>query len=308
MKGHRRILIGCALLVALAGTACGRLQLGGGCEGQIQHPGDPEDLILQVEAGGAYVPVAWTFREAPSFSLYGDGRLIVPAPRIEKYPAPVLQGFTVRELSEEGMQAILAEACDAGLLGANRDYPGEGMDTDAGTTTFTVNSEGERHVVSIYAFEEHPKYAPAGEREVRTRLIDFVSRLSSPDKWLPAGSFGEEEAFAPARLRIFTNPYDVRPGEFLPYLEEDFPDPPPGELPEVDWPLAEPVSGFGEPQEPYQGGPLPVRCGVVKGHDLEAMLDAAEEASEFTPWVSDGQRYALILRPLLPDERGCLGE
>jgi hypothetical protein len=308
MKGHRRILIGCVLLVALAGTACGRLRLGGGCEGEIQHPGDPEDLILQVEAGGAYVPVAWTFREAPSFSLYGDGRLIVPAPRIEKYPAPVLQGFTVRELSEEGIQAILAEACDAGLLGANSRYEGEGMGTDAGTTTFTVNAEGERHVVSVYAFEEHPEYAPRGEREVRTRLLDFVSLLSTPEKWLPPGSFGEEEAFAPDRLRIFTNPYELRTGEFLPPLNEDFPDPPPGELPEVDWPLAEPIAAFGEPQEPYQGGPLPVRCGVVRGEDLKAMLDAGQEASEFSPWVSDGQRYGLILRPLLPDERGCPGE
>jgi hypothetical protein len=47
---------------------------------------------------------------------------------------------------------------------------------------------------------------------------------------------------------------------------------------------------------------------VVKGHDLETMLDAAEEANEFTPWLSDGQRYALILRPLLPNERGCPAE
>jgi hypothetical protein len=306
MKGHRRILIGCGLLVALAGTACGGLQLGAGCGGETQHPSGPEDPILQVEAGGFYGPLAWTFRELPSFSLYGDGRLIVPAPRIERYPAPVLQGLTVRRMSEEAVQAILAEACDAGLLGANRDYPGEGMGTDAGTTTFTVNAEGERQVVSVYSFEEHPKYAPWGERGARTRLRDFVSLLSSPEKWLPPGSFGEEEAFTPDRLRIFTTPYELRSGEFLPPLNEDFPEPPPGQLPEVDWPLAESIAAFGEPQDPDQGGTETVRCGVVRGEALEAMLDAAEEASEFSPWLSDGRRYGLVLRPLLPEERGCL--
>jgi hypothetical protein len=306
MNPHRRISIGFMLLVALAATACGRLQQGNGGTGDIEHPSGPDDLILQVEDGGFFGPLAWTFRELPSLSLYGDGRMIVPAPRIEIYPAPLLQGLTVREVSEEGIQAILAAARDAGLLGPDRRYAGDGLGTDAPSTTFTVNAQGRRHVVSVYALQDDPQEAPGGEREVRRGLLDFTSRLSRLEKWLPAGTVGQEEPFALNRLSIFTNPYDSEEGNFLPPLNEDDPNPPPKALPEIDWPLDEPITQFGEPLEGYQHPPvLAVRCGSVEGDDLQAFLAAAEEASEFTPWLSDARRYALVLRTLLPDDPHC---
>ncbi|MGH2723446.1 MAG: hypothetical protein ACRDI0_04125 [Actinomycetota bacterium] len=304
MEPHRRTLIGTMLVLLLAATACGRIRPGN--TGTIEHPEGSEDVILRVEDGGFFGPLAWTFGALPSFSLYGDGRVIVPAPRIEIYPPPALQGLTVREVSEEGIQAILAEARDAGLLDGDRRYEGEGLDLDATTTRFTVNADGGRHVVSVYALGDDPEEAPSGERDVRRALMDFTSRLSSLEEWLPAGSVGPEELFAPDRLAVFTNPYDSEQGEFLPPLNEDEPDPPPEALPELDWPLEQPITGFGEPVEQYQGPPiLLVRCGVVEGRDLEAILSTAEEASELTPWVSGGERYALVLRPLLPGEQAC---
>ena len=38
---------------------------------------------------------------------------------------------------------------------------------------------------------------------------------------------------------------------------------------------------------------------------LEAVLGAAAKATATTPWVSAGNSWSLLLRPLLPDETGC---
>ena len=35
------------------------------------------------------------------------------------------------------------------------------------------------------------------------------------------------------------------------------------------------------------------------------LLPLAEDANTLTPWTSDGQRYAISFRPLLPNETSC---
>jgi len=47
-------------------------------------------------------------------------------------------------------------------------------------------------------------------------------------------------------------------------------------------------------------------CGTVSGQALSALLlPAVREANQLTPWVSGGERYRILFRPLLPDELGC---
>jgi hypothetical protein len=60
------------------------------------------------------------------------------------------------------------------------------------------------------------------------------------------------------------------------------------------------------------GPPLPgalrpdTHCVTVTGADLpKALAAAAWPTNTLTPWVWDGQRYALSFRPLLPDESTC---
>jgi hypothetical protein len=48
-----------------------------------------------------------------------------------------------------------------------------------------------------------------------------------------------------------------------------------------------------------------VRCGVVVGDDLSTLLPEAQSANQLTPWVSDSGEFALVFRPLLPDEHTC---
>ncbi len=240
--------------------------------------------------GGGFVAIESNLRAVPGFSLFGDGRLIVEGPVIEIYPGPAMPNLQVSRLTEEAVQAILAEAEKAGLLGedASYDYP---CVADLPTTTFTVVSEGQTHTVTAYAlgFEEGTT-AACGDAEIdveaRAKLLDFSRKLGDLQSWLPEGSFSAEEQYTPTEMRVYVRPYVGNPE-----LEQAA----------VPWPLEGSLADFGKPD----GNLDETRCGVVSGADLETLLPEAYAANELTPWTSDGANYALIFRPLLPDEHTC---
>ena len=97
---------------------------------------------------------------------------------------------------------------------------------------------------------------------------------------------GEERPYRPGEMRVYVLPYRGDP-----------------ELPQeaMDWPLDTPPSVFGEPLADQPE----TRCGVISGEEFETVYAAAGTANQLTPWVSEGTRYRLILRPLLPDEHAC---
>jgi hypothetical protein len=104
--------------------------------------------------------------------------------------------------------------------------------------------------------------------------------------WLPTGSYSDEEVYPPTELRIYTSGLRRDPE-----LRQQ----------PVVWPIETPLAAFGAPD-----ANLPdLRCGTVTGDDLAAVLPLAEQANELTPWTSDGERFGLVFRPLLPDEHGC---
>jgi hypothetical protein len=44
---------------------------------------------------------------------------------------------------------------------------------------------------------------------------------------------------------------------------------------------------------------------TITGTNAAAVLDAAASANVRTPWISDGRRWLVGFRPLLPDEASC---
>jgi hypothetical protein len=74
-------------------------------------------------------------------------------------------------------------------------------------------------------------------------------------------------------------------------------------MPDQDWP------GPALPGQPLPVYPMigedDLTCATVTGAELAAVASAAEATTEGTPWVWEGQRYAIWLRPLLPDESSC---
>jgi hypothetical protein len=245
--------------------------------------------VLRVQTGGGFVPVEYNLRAVPGFSLLGDGTLIVEGPMIEIYPPPALPNLQASRLTEEAVQAILAEAERAGLLGpdATYDYP---CIADAPTTTFTVVTDGATHTVSAYAlgFEEGMGQGACADvdGEARAKLAEFWAKLGDLASWLLPGSMSAEQEYAPTEMRVYVRPYLGDPE-----LEQE----------PVEWPLDQPLDGFGEPDPNLAD----TRCGAVSGADLDELLPLAQAANQLTPWISDGTEHAVVFRPLLPDEHTC---
>lgn len=283
--------------VAVLASACGGVGNddpgSGGTTGTtgaigIEHPTGADQLILRVAYEGGFVPYEYTLGSTPFWSLFGDGTLIVPGPQIEIYPGPALPNLTATPVSEEGIQAILEAARDAGLMDGDANY-GDQCIADAATTVFTTNAGATTTVVSAYALEVGEPAGTCGnekDADARARLAAFQAKLTDLRSWLPEGSVGTERPYDPTEMRVYVLPYQ---GD--------------AELPQdpIDWPLDPHLGEFGEAVRDAAD----TRCGMVMGDDLTTLLEAAGQANALTPWTSGGTEYHLIFRPLLPDEHAC---
>lgn len=287
-----RIFGSVLILLALLTAACARITGGSGGDGRIEHPRGSEDLVLQVHSGGGFVPLVWHLQELPLFSLYGDGRVITQGPQIAIYPPPALPALLERRVSDEGIQAILKAAREAGLQGSDRRFEVFEV-TDLPTTTFTVVTDGQVHETAVYGLGEVPDDLPVEDREERRTLFEFQSDLLDLESWLQEGSVSSDRPYEYGRLRVFVVPTSEGGGDGG---GDDRLEPS-----RKDWPLPGPLSAFGEPMPNTPD----VRCGTVESPDLKEVLAAAGEASVETMWLSDGAVHLIAFRPLLPGEPPC---
>ena len=303
----RRIAVAVSA-VAVLGAACAEARPGGGgtptdptgpspspVTPGISHPAGPNDLILKIEQTGGFVPVQWMLARLPSFALYGDGTLLTLGAQIEIYPQPALPPVLVQHLTEDGIQRILELAEEAGLLGHDAMYMNHCV-ADVTTTVFTVVADGGTHVVSAYAlgFDEgkNNPCVPENQVEARKALVEFESQMADLSKSLPAGSYDDPQPWDPTGLRL--------------YVTEGDPSTEPGlNQTEIAWPLEENLAEFGDPFGENGDPGFGTRCGTVEGDDLATLLPLAQQATQITPWTSDGKTYGITFRPLFPDESGC---
>lgn len=276
--------------LALVLAACGASNDDGGGAGggdAISHPAGAEDLVLRIETTGGFVPIEYNLTRLPSWSLYGDGRIVTEGPQIEIYPQPALPNLLVRRVTEDGVQEILGAARAAGLMDGDANYPNDCV-ADVPDTVFTVAADGSTSVVSATALGfDDDETCEGMDVEARSKLAAFQNRLGDLERWLPKGSVGAEGSYEYDELRIFVLPYQGDPN--LP--QEPTP-----------WPLDQPLASFGKAAADGLEG---TRCGSVTAQDLETLRPSLETANQLTPWESGGERYRLLLRPLLPDEHGC---
>jgi hypothetical protein len=268
-------------------------------EEAIEHPTGADEVILRVEAGGGLFPQAMALSQIPRFSLLGDGRAISGGPVITIYPAPALPNLRQIRLTETGIQEVLAAAAKAGLLDGDKSYANNTV-SDAMTTVFRINANGRTTTVSAYALgwgEDDPKWT-AEERAAMAKLQDFLAYLSGVATWTD-----------PARVASGDEPYPIEQLQVVAFQIDRSgatPDPndPTQNQPPMDWPLSAPLSSFAVASD-LLGPATNARCGVVTGDDANTVLQAAGQANELTPWVSEDTSYRVSFRPLLPDESGC---
>lgn len=275
-------------LVAMLVPACAEAQRAGD-HATPPPDGDPRELVLRWGYVGGFTPPEHQLIWLPSFSLYGDGTIVRPGPQIEIYPppaSPALESFTV---DRAGIDAIVDAAFEAGLDSVPdlTDMGSVGI-ADAPETVFTLHARGVDRTVRVYALMDVDPRPPAmseDEDAARRSLLDLIDALGSLERWLPEGSVSPSRTYRPAGSRVFVSPYRGDPD-----LTQ----------PEIAWPLAEPLAGIGE--DTGTGS----RCAVITGSDwADRLAPAARTANQLTPWTSEGRRYAVTFRPLLPDESGC---
>ena len=237
------------------------------------------------------MPLEWNFQAVPTFSLFGDGTVVVPSAQIAIYPGPALPAIGARTVDERAIQALLQRALDAGLGDRDRDLSdtGDVAIADASTTVFTLTVEGRTTTTRVYALgmddgSVGPGLSPE-DAELRRELSDLAAALGDLD-WLPESSVGQEGLYAGAAARILIGP--ERADEELPQRA-------------VTWPLDRPLASMDAADT---WGP-DARCAVVEGAEWQMVRDLADDANQLTAWKSEGERYSLVIRPLLPNEHGC---
>jgi hypothetical protein len=250
----------------------------------IAHPTGADEVVLRVTSGGGFVPVEFNLRALPSFTLYGDGTIIVPGAITMIFPGPAIYPLVRSKLSERQVQALLLRARQAGLLAAGRvDYGDMGAIgvADAPTTTLLVNAAG-RHVKrEAYAL------GIAGGGQLAAAQIAARKALARFVATLPHGLAGGQ--YTPHAIAVYVGPFrgPVQPGATR-----------------VVWPLKSNLATAGKP---VSSG-LQYRCMVVGGANATTLLATLRKANEQSRWRTRGNAkrvYQVIARPLLPDQRSC---
>jgi hypothetical protein len=282
-------LVALVFLAAACANSSATSGGGGGSDDTIAYPTGASDLVLRISNEGGFVAPDYQLTTVAGFSLFGNGQVVIPGAQTMIYPGPALPPMVSTPLDAAGVQALLQDAIDAGLdhEAAYTDLGAVGI-ADASTTVFTLTTDGRTHVTKAYALGElgtKPDGMSQEEFAAREALLHFQGVTMDLRGNLPAGSVGVDGTFVPDELRLLVSGYQ--------------PDPQLKETPQ-NWPLDAPLADFGEAAT-MEG----TRCGTVSGSDLEAVLPLAQDANQLTPWRSDGAKYAIAFRPLLPDESGC---
>jgi hypothetical protein len=251
----------------------------------IGHPSGATQLVLRVTTGGGFVAVEANLRLLPSFSLYGDGTVIVPGAVRQTFPGPAVAPLVRSRLSETEVQTVLREARQAGLFAPGPiDYGDMGSIgiSDAPSTTLIVNADGRHIERDAYALGIDPGTGrlPAPAARARKALARFIAAL-------PRGH--ARAAFVPTALAVYIAPYMGKPQA--------------GSA-RVVWPLARPLATAG--RSVSMG--LQYRCTTVAGKEAVTLLARFRRADEQSRWVARKgakRAFQLFARPSLPDERGC---
>jgi hypothetical protein len=122
---------------------------------RVDHPTGSTDVVLRMDQGGGFVAPAFLASQAPVFTLFGDGTVILRNPTADPLPAVgdtmPNRPFRTAKLSDEQIQETLKMAIGQGGLDTARLEYGNNMVADAGTTTFAIGAGGLKKTVSVYA-------------------------------------------------------------------------------------------------------------------------------------------------------------
>jgi hypothetical protein len=290
MKQTARPLYPVALALSLL-TAC---SVGpGGSGGPIAHP-DGDEVVLRIDFGGGHQIRDFHLTSFPSFTLLGDGRVIVPGAQIDIFPPPALPAVNVRTLNEDGIQALLRQVASTGLFGKSAEFlAAQNFLADAGDTIFILHAEGKDVTIKVYglgAFDSPGNYPGVSEEEIAANqtLSRLAQQLGNLDAMLAATAWADAswEPYVPEALRLLVRNADADPPD-----ESGIPNA------LIDWPVDSDPATFGDPASDGT-----IRCGVASGQEAEEWYAALTNANTQARFVRGDHKYEVTVRFQLPDE------
>jgi hypothetical protein len=247
----------------------------------IEHPREKDRVVIRVDIQGGLVPPGADFAELPLLIIAGDGAVYRGGVTTEEFPGPLVRPVGVRQLTEAGIQRLLALADEAELLAPPPDYSGATNVADGPDTIVTINAAGGMFVHRAYALGIEGDQQSSPAREV---LYGFVERLGDLDATVGDDQLGDEAFFTPAAYRI--RAFRVEEAD------ADAMDPTPAR---VSWPDSAGIM-LSDATE----------CATLDAAVIGALFAESKENTLFTE--GDGETaslYRLAVAPVLPGDAGC---
>jgi hypothetical protein len=224
----------------------------------------------------------YTFGGLPAATISGgkyiDGLVAIPM----IYPGPIYIGLSEQPISAAGIDKIVAEARQDGLLGDKSDFIETPMPGSI-TAHIQLVVDGVTHELT------GPMPSNAGETSVTpgstAAFLSFWNRIGELGVWLGT-DLGESTPYTPTSIAIMlTPPADASAGIA------------PTEKP---WPLTTAFAAFGSPS-----GGAGYRCATVTGADLATLLPAVQAANALTVFVdSANAKMSAKVEVLVPGDAG----
>ncbi|EFC85235.1 hypothetical protein [Parafrankia sp. EUN1f] len=328
----RAAVLPLALVTALASAACTGASAGGPARGgpadapARDSPGagattglDADSTAVRVDWIGGFVTPEMLATRLPLVAIYHDGRVLAEGPVAAVWPGPALPNLQLRRISVADVQKLVDRAVAAGV-GTEPDF-GQPPIADAPSTRFTVRTAAGVRTMEVSALTEADGTGlTAAQQSARKAAQRLYTELTDLPATLGAGAVGEPEEYTPTAVVAFAEPWGANcpapssdggaPGGSMPSVGT-----PAGSAPVGDLPYlcggggamsreARPWPGPPLPGEPYGEG-LGLSCVTSGGGDATKVLAAARTADAITPWTSEGAKWRLTFRPLLPDESSC---
>jgi hypothetical protein len=285
MKRHLLPLLIAPLLIG-ATAACGEEDI----EADPWYVGigakytyEPDEVVLSIGESGGFVSAEVTATRLPIVIAYGDGRVILQH-RAGVYPQTALPDLRVRMVTEDGLRSLVELALHSGVGLEVEGFPAA---ADFPNTDFFVSTDQGPISTSVFAIEVDAGLTEE-QIEARRDLLDFIEMMRNLPATLGDERVGPEEPYEPQSLAV---------------VGRAWPDGNEPTEPDRDWP-GPALPGQPLPQNPIIGED-DLSCVAVTSAEVPAILDGADEATRDTPWMWNGQRYTLWLRPLLPGESSC---
>jgi hypothetical protein len=158
--------------------------------GGYDHPTGADDIVIEIGYQGGFVPVGVAFTEVPSLLITGDGRAITNGPVPAIFPGPLLPNLVQQTITEEGIQTLLAQADELGLLADVQYSDPSSQIADAPDTVVSITVDGTTYRHVAYALGIDPESDPA-----RANLFDFVNAATNLTGTVGADQLGAEEPY-----------------------------------------------------------------------------------------------------------------